>query len=278
MLNLARHELGHCTTALLSGFPVHESHLGEQEGSCTITYPMSPETFRDNYLRDPRQAAAWLVSIITVIRAGSYSELWHSRLGTQPSGRDLAHLQRWRDATASIYAGSWQQVYAEAYCALQQWFKSPSVNKLFAEWAPFLATERYLGPQRLQMLFEDVVLCPPLRLSTIFPVVDRERTPVLASLVTTTTRHRAADPLLPSKPAPTVLRLPRPIPTAQNAEFLVYYLDDHRAASLLSIMHRESGAQMWAVVGPAGSWEFNDHAKAVAKFQQLNPERRMARR
>jgi hypothetical protein len=77
---------------------------------------------------------------------------------------------------------------------------------------------------------------------------------------------------------PTMLRLPHPIPTADNAEFLVFYLKEHSAGSLLSLTHRRTKAHAWAVIGPRESWECTDHAKAVAKFEELGPEAQLAQR
>jgi hypothetical protein len=169
--------------------------------------------------------------------------------------------------------GTWCQLLE-----FNAWFRSHAGNKLCAAWAPFLAMERYLGPQPLRGLCGDVADCPPLRRSPILPALDREHDQGPAAAFTTSNRRRAADPLLPATPAPPLLRLPRPIPTAQTDDFLVYSLDEHRAAILLRIMHREARAQAWAVLGPAGSWECNDHEKAVAKCEQFNPARRMASR
>jgi hypothetical protein len=75
-----------------------------------------------------------------------------------------------------------------------------------------------------------------------------------------------------------MLRLRYPIPTTDNAGFLVFYLKEHSAGSLLSLTPRHTKAHAWAVIGPRESWEFTDHAKAVAKFEELSPEARLARR
>jgi hypothetical protein len=283
-INVARHEFGHALLAHELGFQVDgidlQEHPDRYAGCTLITYPVTPATFAEAYEHSPLEAGVWLVGILAVVRAGCYCEIHGGQIGGEPYGHDLQRIEEWRTAALGHYGpDGWVQAYAEAFRGLRTWYSSPQLRVAFREAAACIAPQAHIGRYQLHSIFQasGALSCPPPRFEVVMPV-RRQPAPAPVPAFTASVRRPPAVASVPQRPAETRLLLPRPIPTTDTDDYIVNYLGDHDGAQLLSLMHRRSKALAWAVVGNRESWDFGDYAKAVAKFEALDPGRRVVRR
>jgi len=284
-INIARHEFAHAFLAHELGFFVEritlEDHADRHAGCTEITYPLDCANFGEVYERSPLQAAAWTVQILGVIRSGGYCEIRGGQIGWDPKGGDLDHIQAWCEALLPIYGNDgWIKLYAASFLGIRNWYASPNVREVFRVVSVAIAHRTHISRyQFLDALAQaDINTCPPPHFVPVLPPARRQPAPAQAPAFSPSVRPRVEAQGVPPTPAPTLLHLPHPIPVSDTDDFLVFYLRDHAGASLIRIAHRRTRAQAWAVIAPRGSWEFADHAKALAKFQSLDPKARMVSR
>jgi hypothetical protein len=255
-LNLARHELGHAFLAHALGFHVHGSGLDSHEGRTEITYPLAPDQFEERYAQSPQSAAVAVVRILAVIRAGSYVELCGGQFGGEPSGRDLGHIQQWREAVLPLYGqDGWLRIYASAFAGLSSWYRHGSVQHVFRELGAWIAEQGSVSRYALLSAFElaGAGLCPDPRFEPVLPPARRSTTPAPKQASSRTAPLRIEIPPMPRAKSQASVgddapaRYSSTTPLHEDAKRCIYALDFDGERSLYRILSKATGRSIYVL-------------------------------
>jgi len=208
-INIARHEFAHAFLAHELGFFVEgitlEDHADRQAGCTEITYPMSTDTFSEQYERSPLQAAAWVPQILGVVRSGGYCEIHGGQIGWDPKGGDLDHIEAWREAVLGHYGSDgWIKLYAASFLGIRNWYASPNVREVFRVVSVAIAhrthISRYMFLDALAQA--DINTCPPPHFVPVMPPARRQPAPVQAPAPSVGAQRRAELRIVDREPVP----------------------------------------------------------------------------
>jgi hypothetical protein len=254
-LNLARYELSHDFFVHILGFHVHGIELDSHEGRTEITYPLAPEQFMSRYQQSPLSAALTVVRILAAVRCASYCELRGGQVGGEPSGRDLTHIQLWREAVLPLYdQGGWTRLYAASFQGLQQWYRNGGVQHIFRELGPWVAQQVSISRYALLTALElaGAGLAPDPHFEVPLPPPRRAPTPAPAQASSRSSQRRAetqAAPLaaLADGDAPAVYS--NVTPAHEDSRLRIYALDHDGDRALYRIQTKATGRSIYALVG-----------------------------
>jgi hypothetical protein len=263
-INLARHELGHAFLAHMLGFHVHGLALDERGGSTEISYPLSPNQFEERYAQTPLSAAVAVARILAVIRAGSFVELWGEQWGLEPCGRDMDHIQQWRDAVLPCYGSDgWVRIYAESYRGLIEWYRHASVRAIFRELGPWVAQQESVSRYALLSALDQAGagLCPDPTFHPVLPPARRSPAPSSAPAKASSrpARLQIEIPAMPRAKSHATAGDDRPAvysstrPLHEDAHRRIFALDYDGERSLYRIQTKATGRSIYVLARDGAS-------------------------
>jgi len=263
-INLARHEFGHWWLSELCDFAPGDIVLGKGGGSCSIAYPMEPESFAVYYERSLLQAAAWLTRILAVIRIGNHVEVIGGQVGQELRGQDLDDMARWREAVLPVYdQQGWTRAYAASFQTLQSWYRYRQVQAVFREAAPALARQERLSRYQLLSLLEvtGAGSAPDPYFEAVLAPARRSPAP---------TAHQSPSPRRPGAATPS---------KGQRGDYSPFELESRGAYGLFKLVSKSTGGCFFVISRDAGTnrlgqlaidtWEYDSEAEARRQFSRL---------